>query len=81
MHCNGVHTGVCGVNYSNITDRKIPSFFLKKLSLASSVVYVECQCPDHMNVHEDYISSCTLQLHSMFQRDVPPRLTSLNLSY
>ena len=26
MHCNGVHTGVCGVNYSKIVDRKIPSF-------------------------------------------------------
>ena len=31
MHCNGVHAGVCGVNYSNITDRKIPSFFFKKI--------------------------------------------------
>lgn len=26
MHCNGVHTGVCGVNYLRIVDRKIPSF-------------------------------------------------------
>lgn len=34
MHCNGVHTGVCGVNYSKIVDRKIPSF----LTIVASII-------------------------------------------